>query len=80
MIQYLKNILYLLDCTVNCILFLGDPRETISSRCGKYVYAKRGTIPCVICKLLNIFEKDHCLKNIDKTIGDKAVTWENKQN
>lgn len=76
MIRYFKNIIYLIDCAANCILFLGDPRETISSRCGKYFYANKGFIPCVVCKFLDLFEKDHCLKNVDKNVGDKSVIWE----
>ena len=77
MIKYLKNVLYSLDLAANSILFLGDPRETISSRCGKYVYSNKGLIPCVLCKLLDLYEKDHCLKNVDRNVGGYSVIWEN---
>jgi hypothetical protein len=39
----------------------GDPSETISSRAGFGM--ERGSKPwCVLCKFLDLFEKDHCQK------------------
>lgn len=69
--NYLKNIIIALDQLANTFL-AGDPDETISSRMGKYVYRRRGFIPCVICKLLDLFEKDHCLKSIERDRGQSV--------
>ena len=77
MIQYILNLIHLLDQAVNTILG-GDPQETLSSRMGKYVYLNRGSIPCYVCKFLDLFEKDHCLKSVNKYEGSKAVIWEKK--
>lgn len=62
--QYLINIAISLDQLLNT-LCAGNPDETLSSRMGKYVYRGRGVIPCVICKFLDLFEKDHCKKSIE---------------
>lgn len=66
--KYLYNILIGIDQLVNTIL-CGDPDETISSRMGKHV-AKNDSFWCnLICKLLNLIEKDHCKKAIEKDEG-----------
>lgn len=39
----------------------GDPKETISSRAGRGEEAgSRGW--CILCRFLDLFEKDHCKK------------------
>lgn len=69
---YLWNILRVEDRAANVILLLRDPRETISSSAGKAML--RGALwACVLCKFLNLFQKDHCLKSIDRTVGDEGV-------
>jgi hypothetical protein len=69
--KYLWNLLVALDELTNAIL-LGDPRETISSRADKAMNeGKRWG--CVLCKLLNYIQKDHCQKSLDPLVGDKAI-------
>lgn len=51
-------------------LFFGHPDETISSRAGKSVARGRGWIPCVLCKLLNMIDRNHCIKNIENDEGE----------
>jgi hypothetical protein len=60
-----------LDELTNAIL-LGDPRETISSRADKAMNeGKRWG--CVLCKLLNYLQKDHCQKSLEPDVGDMAI-------
>lgn len=75
MIKYLENLGYglwaivvVLDKLINAITF-GHYDETLSSRMGKYVRAGRGWFPCQICKLLNLFDQDHCEDEIDDSIS-----------
>lgn len=45
--------------------FNGDSRETISSRA--YRAMKKGNIPaCVLCRVLDILDKEHCKKSEGK--------------
>ncbi len=67
--KYLFNQLVALDQSVNT-LFGGAPDETISSRAGKAMNAGKKW-GCVLCKFLDFFDKDHCLKNIENDEGDK---------
>lgn len=68
--KYVKSILISIDQFFNTLLG-GDPDETISSRMGKHV-AKKDCIVCnLICKFLNLFQKDHCVKSIEKDEGEK---------
>jgi hypothetical protein len=69
--RFLLNILVLLDEVVNT-LTLGSPDETISSRAAK-ASAKGAWFPCLLCKFLDLFEKDHCAKNLVKDAGQDAV-------
>ena len=67
--KYLYNILIGIDQLVNAILG-GDPDETISSRMGKRA-AKGDSLFCnLLCKLLNLIQKDHCQKAIEKDEGE----------
>lgn len=67
--KYAWNLLIALDQLVNS-LCAGDPDETLSSRMGKYVQRGRGWIPCQLCKLLSLFDENHCIKNIETDEGD----------
>lgn len=65
--RYLVNLLIALDQFGNA-LFAGDPDETISSRAGKA--ARRGRRwGCVLCRVLDVFERDHCEKSIEPDRG-----------
>lgn len=46
----------------------GYPDETLSSRMGK---RQEILIYRVACKALNVFEKDHCQKAIERDEGNK---------
>jgi hypothetical protein len=66
--RYFWNILVSIDQFFNTISG-GDPDETISSRMGKHL-AKHDCPFCnFMCKLLNLFQKDHCIKSIEKNEG-----------
>ena len=67
--NYVLRVLLGLDRFCNAILG-GDPKETMSSRMGKFVARKRGWFPCQLCKLLNLIDPNHCVNNIDKTVGE----------
>jgi hypothetical protein len=67
--RYLWNILISIDQFFNTLLG-GDPDETISSRLGKHL-AKHDCPFCnLVCKFLNLFQKDHCIKSIEKDEGE----------
>lgn len=65
--SYLWNILIAIDQFGNA-LFAGNPDETISSRAGKAM--REGKVwGCVLCRFLNWFERDHCVKSIEPDEG-----------
>lgn len=69
--QYFWNILIAIDQLANTIL-LGDPQETISSRADKAaVEGKRWG--CVLCKLLNVVQKNHCPLSLEANVGSNAI-------
>ena len=50
----------------------GSEDETISSRAGKA--AREGKRwGCVLCRLLNVFDNDHCQKTIEEDEGERLV-------
>lgn len=67
MSQKFRRILVALDQLLNT-LFNGYPDETISSRAAKA--KKRGAAwGCILCKILDWFDKDHCEKYIEYDEG-----------
>lgn len=68
--RYFWNILISIDQFFNTLLG-GDPDETLSSRMGKRVNDCK--ICYLLCKLLNIFEKDHCEKSIERDEGKREI-------
>lgn len=57
------------DQLFNTILF-GYPDETLSSRMGKNLDSSK---TCrIVCKVLDVFEKDHCIKSIER---DEGNSW-----
>jgi hypothetical protein len=67
--RYFWNILVSVDQFFN-VVFGGFPDETISSRMGKHM-AKNDCPFCnIFCKFLNLFQKDHCIKSIEKDEGE----------
>lgn len=67
--QWGWNILISLDQLLN-VLMKGDPDETISSRAAK-AKIKNKKWGCILCKILDWFDKDHCEKNIEHDEGKK---------
>ena len=53
-------------------LTLGSPDETISSRSEK-ARNKGKAWGCVMCKFLNIFQKEHCNKSLIIDRGEDAI-------
>lgn len=67
--KYIWNLLIAIDQLFNTI-FAGDPDETVSSRMGKHI-AKHDCPFCIfMCGLLNLIQKDHCIKSIEKDEGE----------
>lgn len=68
MIRWGWNVLVGLDQLGNAVLG-GDPDETISSRCGKL---PRCFLCKVLCKALNLIDKNHCPESIEP---DEGSPW-----
>jgi hypothetical protein len=65
--RYIWNLLISLDQLLNTLIN-GDPDETISSRMGKR--AREGDqLGKLVCRVLNIFDKNHCEKSIEEDEG-----------
>jgi len=65
--RFIWNLLISIDQLGNTLLG-GDPDETISSRMGKR--ARKGDrLGICVCKVLDVFEKDHCEKSIERDEG-----------
>lgn len=69
--RYLVNLAILLDEALNALTG-GDPGETVSSRAGKALREGRHWA-CILCRFLDLFQKDHCLKSINPDDGKRAV-------
>lgn len=79
--SYFWNVLTTLDQSINVIgspifnlLFSGDhkfgsPDETLSSVMGKNVKKNNCVLCHMICGVLNMFDKGHCDKSIEKDEG-----------
>jgi hypothetical protein len=74
--QYLWNWIVWLDEGLN-VARGGDAHETVSSVMGKTLQkgptARGYRISCVLCRFLDIFQKDHCVKSIIPYVGAEAV-------
>ena len=69
--RFLMNLLVLLDELGNT-LTLGSPDETISSRAAKARNAGKKW-GCVLCKVLDWLQKDHCTNSLEPDHGQDAV-------
>lgn len=73
-LSYFRKLFVSVDQLLNVILG-GDPDETMSSRLGKD--ARRGRkFACVMCKILDLFEKDHCEKALERDRGKKPGQYD----
>lgn len=69
--KYLINILLWLDEGINVFTF-GDPGERVSSRAGKA--KKEGKRwACLLCRTLDLIQKDHCEKSINPNVGNQSI-------
>lgn len=68
---YLLNILKALDRLANAVTG-GAGDETISSRAGK-AQEKGKRWACVLCRMLDLFQRDHCKLSINPDDGKGAV-------
>jgi hypothetical protein len=62
--NYIFNILIALDELLNAICG-GEPDETLTFRLAKD-REQGSVVGCVLCKFLDIFEKDHCTKSVER--------------
>lgn len=67
--RYVWNLLISIDQLANALLG-GYPDETLSSRMGKRVIKKKCKVCKMICRLLDLIDKDHCYKSIEKDEGE----------
>ncbi len=68
--RYNTNVMVALDQTFNAVLG-GDEDETISSRAGKRQKTQKWAK--YLCKFLNLLDKGHCDKYIEKDEGSNQV-------
>lgn len=75
---YLQNILYAIDQFANAIT-LGDPNETISSRCSRIreIHKNKCNICRVVCKFLHLIDKNHCTKYLEtiEHVGSRDLLY-----
>jgi hypothetical protein len=65
------NLLIVLDELGNTLI-LGSPDETISSRAAKAMLAGKQW-GCILCKLLDLVQRDHCLQSLEQDHGTNAL-------
>ncbi|KAE8754029.1 hypothetical protein FSO04_41920 [Paraburkholderia madseniana] len=69
--RYAFNWVMLSDRALN-VAFGGSSDETMSSRAGKGLKEGKRWC-CVLCRFLDLFQKDHCLKSINPDDGTNAA-------
>lgn len=69
--RYAMNWLRWLDAGLN-VLTGGDANEMLSSRAGK-AQLKGKRWACVLCRFLDLFQKDHCKLSINTDDGANAT-------
>jgi hypothetical protein len=65
------RLLLALDQLANVAVLNGDEDETISSNAGKSM-ARGKRWACILCRLLDLFESDHCAKAIERDEGRRV--------
>jgi len=71
---YLARVFVALDQLANALTG-GDEDETISSRLGKDKVRGR-KVACVLCKLLDLIDPNHCEKAIERDRGKKPGQYD----
>jgi hypothetical protein len=81
MLRFIYNILLLLDQALN-VLLLGDPSETVSSRCGRAMASDRPILFArLLTKLINwifgrlVGQRNHSIESIDYDENFKYEIW-----
>lgn len=69
--RYVMNWVRWLDEGLN-VATGGDADEMVSSRAGKEML-KGKRWACVLCRFLDLFDKDHCLKAVNPDDGARAT-------
>lgn len=69
--RWFWNVLIAIDQLGNA-LTLGDPDETISSRAAK-AQAKGRRWGCILCRALNLIQRDHCQRSLEPDEGARAI-------
>ncbi len=73
-LTYFRRLFVVLDQLLN-VIFGGDEDETISSRLAKDV--RRGRkFACVLCKILDWIDPDHCEKAIERDEGKRPGQYD----
>ncbi len=73
-LTYFRRLFVSLDQLVN-VIFAGDEDETVSSRIAKDV--RRGRkFACVLCKILDWIDPDHCEKAIERDEGKRPGQYD----
>ena len=64
-----------LDQFDNALIFGGEPQETISSHCGRWILSGRPLPPKVrfVVMLTNLFEYNHCVSAIEDAFKDAPL-------
>lgn len=70
--QYLRNLLYCLDLSINCVFLFGDPKETISSRMAKRARDGR-RLSRLGCRFLDLFDPGHCIRVLRPGLGQDQI-------
>jgi len=69
---YFWNVLRWLDCGLNCLVLLGAYNETLSCRAAKARNNQRKW-GCVLCKILDSINTNHCDTALKESIGMDAI-------
>lgn len=73
-LTYFRRLFVVLDQLLN-VIFGGDEDETVSSRLAKDV--RRGRkFACVLCKILDWIDPDHCEKAIERDEGKRPGQYD----
>lgn len=70
-LEWARRLAVSFDQLANTV-FGGSEDETISSRAAKAARARRWW-GCVLCRLLHVFDRDHCERSIEADEGDPVT-------